>query len=487
MKINDMTALEAASKIKSKEISVKEVLDNTFSNIEKSEDTLNCYVTLCREEAYKKAETIQRAIDNNELSSPLAGIPIAVKDNMCTKGLLTTCSSKMLYNFIPTYDATVIERINDAGMIIVGKTNMDEFAMGSTTETSYYGITRNPWDINRVPGGSSGGSAACVAGSEAMIALGSDTGGSIRQPSSFCGVTGLKPTYGTVSRYGLVAFASSLDQIGPIGKDAADCAALYEIISGKDKKDGTSVDFEKFTHKDITEKSLKGIKIGVPSGYFGEGLNDTVRKKVKEAIDIMAQAGAEIEEFPLDIVKYAVPTYYIIACAEACSNLSRYDGIKYGYSSPDSHNLSETFIKSRSEGFGLEVKRRIMLGNFVLSSGYYDAYYNKALKAKKLIQESFFKAFEKYDFIVGPVAPDTAPKIGENLSDPLKMYMADIYTVMINIAGVPGLSIPCGFDENNMPVGLQLIGKPFGEKTILSAANVYQSISDYHKQKPSLQ
>ena len=482
MNLGKMTAIEISKAIKNKEISVFDVVNNTIKNIDKNEDKFNCYVSIDKEDALKQAKLVQEKIDNGELDdSPLAGIPIAVKDNICTKDRLTSCSSKMLSSFKPTYNATVVEKIINAGMILIGKANMDEFAMGSTTETSYFAITKNPWDINRVPGGSSGGSAAAVASNEALISLGSDTGGSIRQPSSFCGVTGLKPTYGSVSRYGLVAFASSLDQIGPIGRDALDCAALFGIISGKDKKDGTSMDFEKFNYEDVQNSDLKGVKIGVPKSYFGDGLSESVKEKICFAIEKYKELGAEIEEFDLDIVKYAVPTYYIIACAEACSNLSRYDGIKYGFSAP-SKNLIETFVKSRSEGFGLEVKRRIMLGNFVLSSGYYDAYYNKALKAKKLIQDAFFKAFEKYDFIVGPVAPDVAPKIGENLSDPLKMYMADIYTVMINIAGVPALSIPCGFDKNNMPVGLQLIGKPFGEKTILSAAYEYQKNTDFHKQ-----
>lgn len=480
-----MTAVEISNKIKNKEISVKEVLDDTFKRIDTYEDKFNCFVSIDKEYAYKQAEEIQKKIDNNEIDSPLCGIPIAVKDNICTKDNLTTCSSKILYNFKPTYDATVVKKLKEAGMVIIGKTNMDEFAMGSTTETSAFKVTKNPWNENNVPGGSSGGSAAAVAATEAVIALGSDTGGSIRQPASYCGVTGLKPTYGTVSRYGLVAFASSLDQIGPIGRDALDCAALYEIISGKDEKDATSMDFEKFKLEEIKDYSLQGVKIGIPSSYFGEGLADSVKEKVLEAVEKFKSLGAEVEEFEFDIIKYAVPTYYIIACAEACSNLSRYDGIKYGLSSKGK-NLLDTFVKSRSEGFGLEVKRRIMLGNFVLSSGYYDAYYNKALKAKKLIQDNFFKAFEKYDFILGPVAPDTAPKIGENLSDPLKMYMADIYTVMINIAGVPAMSIPCGLDDKQMPVGLQLIGKPLDEKTILSAAYAFQQNTDYHKQMSSL-
>ena len=482
MNLSEMTGIEISEKIKSKELSVKEVLTDTFERIDKTEEKFNCFVSVDKDYAFEQAEKTQSLIDSGELDdSPLAGVPIAVKDNICIKDKLTTCSSKILYNFKPVYNATVVDKIQKAGMIIVGKTNMDEFAMGSTTETSAFGITKNPWDENKVPGGSSGGSAACVAAKESVIALGSDTGGSIRQPASYCGVTGLKPTYGTVSRYGLVAFASSLDQIGPLGRDALDCAALYEIICGKDEKDATSMNIDKFNNSEIKNYSLKGKKIGVPTSYFGDGLALDVKEKVLEAIEVFKNLGAEVEEFDLDIIKYAVPTYYIIACAEACSNLSRYDGIKYGYSAK-SKNILDTFIKSRSEGFGLEVKRRIMLGNFVLSSGYYDAYYNKALKAKKLIQDAFFKAFEKYDFIVGPVAPDTAPEIGANLSDPLKMYMADIYTVMINIAGVPGLSIPCGMDKTNMPVGLQLIGKPLDEKTILSAAYEFQKNTDFHKQ-----
>lgn len=481
MDFNKLTAVEISEKIKNGEISVKEVLDSTFEKIEKYEDKFSCFISIDKESAYNQAKAVQERLDNGQLSSsPLAGIPIAVKDNICTKDSLTTCASNILYNFKPTYNATVVQKIIDAGMIIIGKANMDEFAMGSTTETSAFKITKNPWNVGKVPGGSSGGSAACVASTEALISLGSDTGGSIRQPASYCGVTGLKPTYGTVSRYGLVAFASSLDQIGPIGRDALDCAALFEIIRGKDEKDATSMELEEFEYKSIKDFSLKGVKIGIPKSYFGEGLSENVKTNVLSAIEKFKELGAEIEEFDLDIVKYAVATYYIIACAEACSNLSRYDGIKYGYSAK-SKNLIETFVKSRSEGFGLEVKRRIMLGNFVLSSGYYDAYYNKALKAKKLIQDAFFKAFEKYDFILGPVAPDTAADIGANLSDPLKMYMADIYTVMINIAGVPALSVPCGFDEKNMPVGLQLIGKPFDEKMILSAAYAYQQNTDFHR------
>ena len=483
MDITKMTALQLAEKIKEGTISVREAVEQVYAAIDRFDSVYNCYITLCKDEAYKRADEVQVLIDSGAMLSPLAGVPIAIKDNMCTKGIRTTCGSKILGNFVPTYDANVVERMNKAGMVIIGKLNMDEFAMGSTTETSYYGATLNPWDIERVPGGSSGGSAAAVSAEEAVITLGSDTGGSVRQPSAFCGVTGLKPTYGTVSRRGLVAFASSLDQIGPIGKDAADCAALFQIISGKDEKDSTSMDFKSFDYETALNDGIKGKKIGIPTDYFGEGLQDEIKIAVLAAAKKFEEMGAIIEEFPMPIAKYAIPTYYIIACAEACSNLSRYDGIKYGYSSPDADNLRSTYVKSRSEGFGMEVKLRIMLGNFVLSSGYYDAYYKKALQAKKLIQKAFLEAFDKYDLILGPVYPTTAPKRGESLSDPLKMYLGDIYTVMINIAGLPALSLPCGLDDSGLPIGLQLIGKAFDESGLLGAGYAYQQATDFHKQK----
>lgn len=481
-----MTALELSGRIKAGELSAREALDALYAKIDACDQTCNCYVTTCREEAYQEADAVQKQIDAGVLKdAPLAGVPVSVKDNICTRGILTSCSSNILSNFKPAYDATVVERMRRAGMVVAGKLNMDEFAMGSTTETSFYGPTRNPWNTDRVPGGSSGGAAASVAAREAVIALGSDTGGSIRQPCSFCGVPGLKPTYGAVSRFGLVAYASSLDQIGPIGRDVADCAALFEVISGKDPKDGTSMEFPAFNRHDIPESNLKGRRIGVPSDYFGEGIEPDVKARVLEAAKVLESLGAQVETFHMPIVKYAVPTYYIIASAEACSNLSRYDGIKYGYSSPNAENLMETYVKSRSEGFGMEVKRRIMLGNFVLSSGYYDAYYNKALQAKQLIQKAFFEAFEQYDMLLGPVAPTTAPKLGESLSDPLKMYLGDIYTVMINLAGLPAVSVPCGFDAAGMPVGLQLIGRPFDETGILRAAGLYERSTPFHQQRPN--
>ena len=483
-KINTMGALETAELIRKGEISVKEAVSAVIAAAEEKDKEYNCYVTLCPEDALKKAEKVQALIDSGDIDSPLAGVPVSVKDNICTKGIRTTCSSKILGNFVPVYNATVVDKMEKAGMITVGKLNMDEFAMGSTTETSYFGPTKNPWDTSKVPGGSSGGAAACIAADEAVVALGSDTGGSIRQPCSFCGVTGLKPTYGTVSRYGLVAYASSLDQIGPVGKNVADCAAVYSVISGKDEKDSTSMDFAPFDYKAVLTGDMKGKKIGIPADYLGEGLAPDVKEAVMNAAKVFENMGAEIEIFPMPISEYAIPTYYIIASAEACSNLSRYDGIKYGYASPDAENLRELYIKSRSEGFGMEVKRRIMLGNFVLSSGYYDAYYKKALKAKKLVQKAFFDAFEKYDMILGPVAPTTALKIGESLSDPLKMYLGDIYTVMVNIAGLPSAAVPCGFDSEGMPIGMQLIGKPFGETEILRAAHCFESATDFSGKRP---
>lgn len=486
MEILKMTATELGASIKNGDVTVREALDAYFEKIEKYDTTYHCYNTLCKDKAYDRADEVQKGIDEGKYTSPLAGVPIGIKDNICTKGIKTTCSSKILCNFVPPYNATVIERLEDAGMVVIGKLNMDEFAMGSTTETSATGVTHNPWDINKVPGGSSGGSAAAVSAGLAPIALGSDTGGSIRQPCSFCGIAGLKPTYGAVSRYGLVAYASSLDQIGPIGQTVEDCVNMFSIISGKDEKDGTSMVYPRFSTEDALKGDVKGKKIGIPKDYLGEGIAEDVKNAVLEAAEEFKRLGAEVTMFDMPIVKYAIPAYYIIACAEACSNLSRYDGIKYGYKSDKANNLRDTYIMSRSEGFGMEVKRRIMLGNFVLSSGYYDAYYQKALKAKKLIQESFFEAFDKFDMILGPVAPTTALKIGESLSDPLKMYLGDIYTVMINIAGVPSMSVPCGFDKDNMPIGMQIIGKPFCEAEIMNAAKAFENATDYHTKKPEL-
>lgn len=482
----DFRATELAQKIKAKELTAVDAVQLVAEAKEKRDPVYHCYNTFDIEDALAQAQAVQKRIDAGEALSPLAGVPIGVKDNICTKDMLTTCSSKMLANFLPPYDATVITRMKEAGMVILGKLNMDEFAMGSTTETSAFGPTSNPWNTSRVPGGSSGGSAAAVAAKEAVITLGSDTGGSIRQPCSFCGVTGLKPTYGAVSRYGLIAYASSLDQIGPIAHDVADAAAVFSIISGKDEKDGTSMESTPFLLDEIAVDNIKGMKVGIPVDFFGNGISDEVAAAVKTAAKVLECLGASVEEFSMPIVKYAIPTYYIIACAEACSNLSRYDGIKYGYRAEGCEGLRDVYFKSRSEGFGMEVKKRIMLGNFVLSSGYYDAYYKKALQAKGLIAQAFRQAFETYDFILGPVAPATAPEKGQSLADPLQMYMSDIYTVMINIAGLPALSLPCGFDKDGMPIGMQMIGRPFEEKTILQSGYAYQTATDYHRQTPDL-
>ena len=399
---------------------------------------------------------------------------LAIKDNMCTRDKLTTCSSKILGNFYPTYSAEAVINLEKAGAVIIGKTNMDEFAMGSTTETSFYGPTKNPWNKEHVPGGSSGGSCAAVAAEECSYALGSDTGGSIRQPSSFCGVTGIKPTYGTVSRYGLIAYGSSLDQIGPVAKDVTDCATILETIASYDSKDSTSVKRDDYNFTEALVEDVKGLKIGIPKDYFGEGLEPEVKEAILKAVDVLKDKGAIVEEFDLSLVEYAIPAYYVIASAEASSNLSRFDGVKYGYRTEEYNGLHNMYKKTRSEGFGEEVKRRIMLGSFVLSSGYYDAYYLKALRTKALIKKAFDEAFAKYDVIIGPAAPTTAPKLGDSLSDPIKMYLGDIYTISVNLAGLPGISVPCGQDSNGLPIGMQIIGDCFKEKNIIRAAYTFE-------------
>ncbi|CCY53627.1 glutamyl-tRNA(Gln) amidotransferase subunit A [Coprococcus sp. CAG:782] len=477
-----LTAVTLGKKIKAGEVSVAEAAKACMDSIERYDSEYNCFVTVAdREGVMKQAEEIQKKIDNGELTGPLAGVPVAIKDNMCLNGMLTTCSSKILSNFVPTYTSEAVEKLIEAGMVIVGKTNMDEFAMGSTTETSYYGETKNPWDKNKVPGGSSGGSAAAVAAEEVVCALGSDTGGSIRQPASFCGVTGIKPTYGRVSRYGLIAYGSSLDQIGPLAKDVTDCAALLEIISQYDKKDSTSVNRDDNDFTGALVDDVKGLKIGLPRDYFSEGLDPDIKDAVYAAAKKLEEKGAIVEEFDLGMVEYTIPTYYIIAAAEASSNLERFDGVKYGYRTDSYTDLHNMYKKSRSEGFGPEVKRRIMLGSFVLSSGYYDAYYVKALKAKALIKQAYDKAFEKYDIILGPVAPTTALKMGESLSDPIKMYLGDVYTVPVNLAGLPGISLPCGYDRDGMPIGLQMVSDAFNEKTIIRAAYAYEQTREYKR------
>lgn len=482
MSLMSLTAVELGKKIKAKEVTVVEATKAALDQIEAVEKDVNSYVTVVdREAALKRAEEVQKLIDEGTLTGPLAGVPVAIKDNMCTEGLLTTCSSKILYNFKPTYTAEAVLNLEKAGAVIIGKTNMDEFAMGSTTETSAFGETKNPWNTEHVPGGSSGGSCAAVAAEECAYALGSDTGGSIRQPSSYCGVTGIKPTYGTVSRYGLIAYGSSLDQIGPVAKDVTDCATILEAIASYDPKDSTSVKREDYDFTSALVDDVKGMKIGIPKGYFGEGLDHEVKEAVMAAAKKLEEKGAILEEFDLDLVDYAIPAYYVIASAEASSNLARFDGIKYGYRTEEYEGLHNMYKKSRSEGFGAEVKRRIMLGSFVLSSGYYDAYYLKALRTKALIKKAFDEAFAKYDLILGPAAPTTAPKLGESLSDPIKMYLGDIYTISVNLAGLPGISVPCGKDSKGLPIGLQLIGDCFKEKNIIRAAYSFEQTRSYER------
>ena len=484
MNLETMTALQLGAAIRKGEISAVEAARFSLRQIETYDKQFSCFVTV-QDDILQRAEEVQKRISAGEYTSPLAGVPMGIKDNMCQKGVQTSCGSRMLANFKPTYTATAVEEIMQAGAVPLGKLNMDEFAMGSTSETSWFGATKNPWNAECVPGGSSGGSAAAVAAGECFYALGSDTGGSIRQPASFCGVTGIKPTYGSVSRFGLVAYASSLDQIGPLARDAADCAAVLGEIMKRDVKDNTSVATQGVNLDAVLRYDVKGKKIGIPTDFFGDGLDKDVAATVQAAARQLESMGATVETFDMPIVKYAIPAYYIIAAAEASSNLSRYDGIKYGYRPEHVDDLLDLYTRSRSEGFGMEVKRRIMLGCFVLSSGYYDAYYRKALQAKSLIKAAFDRAFERYDLILGPVAPTTALKIGENLADPLKMYLGDIYTVMINLAGLPAASVPCGFDAKGMPVGMQLIGPYFHETDILGAAHAYQQVTDWHKRRPA--
>lgn len=469
-----MTALELAEKIKQRQISVLDGVKTVFAAIEKKENRIHAYLDIYKKEAYARARQVEKGIAEGIYTGSLAGVPVAVKDNICVKGKKTTCASRMLENFVPPYQAEAVSRLEQAGMIVIGKTNMDEFAMGSTTETSAYGITRNPWNTDHVPGGSSGGSCAAVAAGEAYLALGSDTGGSIRQPSSFCGVTGVKPTYGTVSRYGLIAYASSLDQIGPIGKNTADCAALLEVIAGRDPKDSTSLDRKDLDFSGAMDQKITGMKFGIPKEYLAKGLDGEVKNSFMEALKILTGQGAIVEFFSVGTMEYMIPAYYIIASAEASSNLERFDGVKYGYRAADYEGLHDMYYRTRTEGFGEEVKRRIMLGSFVLSSGYYDAYYLKALRAKALIRQEFDRAFEKYDVILAPAAPHTAPRIGESLKDPLSMYLGDIYTVAVNLCGLPAISVPCGVDSKGLPIGIQMIGNRFEEKKIFRSAAAFE-------------
>ncbi len=481
MEIYELTVHELIEKLDKKEITKEEVLISYQNRIDEKEKDVQAFVTITQQEAKDQLQKIQK----EENKSKLAGIPIGIKDNICTKGIKTTCASKMLEDFVSPYDATVIKRINQEGMVCLGKLNMDEFAMGGSTEHSYFKKTKNPWNLNKVPGGSSGGSAAAVAAGMTPWALGSDTGGSIRQPAAFCGIVGLKPTYGLVSRFGLVAFASSLDQIGTLTKDVRDSALLLNVIAGHDKKDSTSVQKEKEDYVATLKNDVKGLKIGVPKEYFGEGINEEVKQSILKVIEVYKELGAVVEECSLDVAEYALATYYIIACAEASSNLGRFDGIRYGYRTKQYENLKDIYRNSRSEGFGPEVKRRIILGTYVLSSGYYDAYYKKAQQVRTLVKNEFAKNFEKYDIILTPTASNVAFDIGSKINNPLEMYLADLCTVPVNIAGLPGISVPCGLNKEGMPIGFQLIGKPFAEGTILNAAYSYEQNTNFKNNKPT--
>lgn len=480
MELYELTVHELVDKLKNKEITIEEITKAYLDRRDEKEKDVQAFISLTdKEVAIQKAKKIEEEIKNNIITNELAGLPIGIKDNICTRGVKTTCASKMLENFVAPYDATVMEKINAENLISLGKLNMDEFAMGGSTEHSYFKKTRNPWNLNKVPGGSSGGSAAAVAAGMVPWALGSDTGGSIREPASFCGIVGLKPTYGLVSRYGLVAFASSLDQIGTLTKDVTDSAILLNIIAGHDKKDTTSANIEKKDYTKCLKNDVKGLKIGVPKEYFGEGINEEVKKSIDNVIEEYKKLGATVEECSLDVAEYALATYYIIACAEASSNLGRFDGIRYGYRTKNFTNLKEIYKNSRSEGFGEEVKRRIILGTYVLSSGYYDAYYKKAQQVRTLVKNEFARNFEKYDCILTPTASNVAFDIGSKINNPLEMYLSDVCTVPVNIAGLPGISVPCGVNSEGMPIGFQLIGKPFEEETILNAAYTYEQATNF--------
>lgn len=482
MDLTKLTALELGSAIKKGEVSILEAVQAALDAIALRDGVLNSFLTVTAERAVERAKALQAGV--KDATSPLYGVPMGIKDNICTKGVKTSCASKILGGFQPPYDAAVVERLAAAGALSLGKLNMDEFAMGSTTETSFYGPTRNPWETGRVPGGSSGGAAAAVAAELSWYAIGSDTGGSIRQPASYCGVTGMKPTYGTVSRYGLIAYASSLDQIGPLCRDAADCAAVLDVLQGQDKRDGTSLAGDYGHLLERLAGDVRGMRIGIPVECFGNGLDGEVRRSVLAVADVLKSRGAAAVELEFPVMEYVVPAYYIIAAAEASSNLSRFDGVKYGWRAEGCEGLTDLYNKTRTQGFGSEVKRRILLGTFVLSTGYYDAYYKKALQAKAVIKNAFDEAFRRCDLLLTPVAPTTAPKLGESLSDPLQMYLSDIYTVSVNLAGLPGISVPCGFDAQGLPIGAQLIGPHFGEEKLLKAAYAFQQDTDHHKRSP---
>lgn len=474
MGLLELSALELGRKIQEGEVSVREATEAALASIAQQNEGNNAFITVLQEQALAEAEEVQKKLSAGELSGPLAGVPMGVKDNICTRGIKTTCASKILGDFKPAYDATIMEKLHQAGGVMLGKLNMDEFAMGSTTENSYYQITKNPRDLTRVPGGSSGGAAACVAAQEAACAIGSDTGGSIRQPAAFCGVVGMKPTYGAVSRYGLVAFASSLDQIGPLTKNVADNALVMNAIAGKDFRDATSLDRAWGDFAGELNKGVKGLKIALPKQYFGEGISPEVKGAVLKAAKRYEALGAFVEEADLPALEYALPAYYVISSAEASSNLARFDGVKYGFRAENYEDIDQLYLATRTQGFGKEVKRRIMLGSFVLSAGYYDAYYKKALQVRTLIQRGFDRALEGRDLILAPVAPTTAYRIGEKMSDPLQMYLGDVCTVPVNIAGLPALSLPCGENRDGLPVGMQLIGKAYSEALLYRAGYAFE-------------
>jgi len=485
MELFELTAHELHAKLDKRETSAEEIVKSVLGRISKTENKVSAFMTINIDEAIIKAKEIDDYIASGKKLTPLTGIPVAIKDNMCTRGILTTASSKILRNYIPPYNATVVEKILQAGAIPIGKTNLDEFAMGSSTENSAYKVTKNPWNLGTVPGGSSGGSAACIAADEAILAFGSDTGGSIRQPASFCGVVGLKPTYGRVSRYGLIAFASSLDQIGPLTKDVTDAAIFLNAMAGHDPKDSTSVDLSVPDYRKSLIDDVKNLKIGVIKELLGEGISSSVKKSILEAAELLKKLGAKVEEVSMPTLKYGVAAYYLLATAEASSNLERYDGVKYGHRSASSDDILAMYYNTRREGFGPEVKRRIMLGTYALSAGYYDAYYLKAQKVRTLIKNDFDKAFSKFDALLSPTAPSPAFKIGEKTDDPLSMYLSDIATIPVNLAGIPAISIPCGF-VNDLPVGLQIIGKAFSEEMLFRVAYTYEQNTEWHKRKPKL-
>ncbi|HRT62581.1 MAG TPA: Asp-tRNA(Asn)/Glu-tRNA(Gln) amidotransferase subunit GatA [Syntrophales bacterium] len=483
MALNELTIHELQDKLKRKEVSAREVVDDVFKRIDAVEGRVHSYITLMREEAYGAAAGADRDIRAGK-AGPLTGIPIALKDVLCTRNVRTTCGSKILERFVPPYDGTVVRRLREEGAVFVGKTNMDEFAMGSSTETSWFGVTRNPWDLERIPGGSSGGSASAVAADECIAATGSDTGGSIRQPAALCGVVGLKPTYGRVSRYGLIAFASSLDQIGPFTKDVEDCAIMMNVIAGHDPEEATSVPRDVPDYREFLRKDIRGFTVGIPKEYFVEGIDAEVMTAIRKTIRVVEGLGARCEEISLPHTDYCIATYYIIAAAEASSNLARFDGVKYGYRSPDGRDLLEMYKRSRSEGFGVEVKRRIMIGTYALSAGYYDAYYKKASQVRTLITRDFREAFKTCDVILTPATPTPAFRIGEKTDDPLQMYLSDIFTSSANLAGIPGLSVPCGYTQTGLPIGVQFLGDHFQEGKLLQVAHACEKHSGIERRRP---